>query len=594
LFFPQVSLLLGQDTPAKRRTSTIVEMRNAKDGMLLLVEQEDKDSSSEDEEDEKTGLCAWSDSVWRIVPNTSVYDAGLLQIVTICHKPQCLKTCYTLLSIAFLVLLNAYLQMSFTFRIWTMLEENTNDKRNLLFASGGGACSYASAAKYTNDVVDLQHAGTMPQNWDCGPLFPVLFSNVSWLDVNKDGYWSEDDDFDGTGRKMTAMFSNGGMIETPHLRNAFDAFMHDVKDEELLFQLRYKQNLGKQNKKFTEHWQELTANYSKIPMKWMRLEQPSINLCNNVEPHLCGSLEVRGILNTTVAAHIRAKHGRSNAWMRVDECRDTYKTCVRRFGEVYRAYSKTQREACGDTGTTLDPVASVLITRYAIPDNYDPKTNADAINSMNYKTFLLLILTVWGLAMMDELRQVNSWWFVLLFIPSSETVVEEDDDKIAVKSISNLQKFVIIVLILLPRTIVVVLMSYIGTMFLIETDDYSELILNAVGMGFLMEMDEMLFNGLASDKGKDDIDKLEKIEGKHASHVWWLDITNYALPCILVMAVLSAVSYPEFTAFYEKQGKFVMTSAYNCLCHMEGHSCVAAQIFEGHKGDLVRVPRALF
>ena len=53
--------------------------------------------------------------------------------------------------------------------------------------------------------------------------------------------------------------------------------------------------------------------------------------------------------------------------------------------------------------------------------------------------------------------------------------------------------------------------------FLLDTDDYAELILNAVGMGFLMEMDEMLFNGLASDLDKDNIDKLENVEGEHGA-----------------------------------------------------------------------------
>merc|ERR1719265_1495994 len=98
----------------------------------------------------------------------------------------------------------------------------------------------------------------------------------------------------------------------------------------------------------------------------------------------------------------------------------------------------------------------------------------------------------------------------------------------------------VVVLVLIPRTLVVILMSYIGTRFLIETDDYSELILNAVGMGFLMEMDEMIFNGLASDQGKDDIEKLQNIEGTHATTPFFLDLFNHAVPFVLVVTVLLA------------------------------------------------------
>jgi len=599
-FSPQLPLLLLLDwRPGPRvsvaRTPPIAEMKSgtAEEARALVVD-EDEDFSDEEEDSVNEGYaCGAATSVWRIVPNGSVYDAGMLHIIMLCKKPACMKTFYMILSIVFQVCLNAYLQLTFTSRIWTLLKQTEADQKGLVFASAGGACAFQPASAYTNNVFDLHYAGTSPQNWDCGPLFPVLFSNVSWLDQNGDGYWSEEDHFDETGQKYVDMFTNGGLKEVPHLRHAFDGFMEDVRDEKFLFQLRYKRNLGEQNKRFTDVWAsaKYTSNFSQIPMAWMRDEQPSIDLCNNVEPHMCGNLEVRGILNLTVDAAVKAVHGRSNAWKRVEQCREHYEGCVHKFGEIFRAYTNTQREACGEITTTLEPQSSVLVSRYSNPDNYDPKTNSDAIGTLNYQSFLLLILVVWGLCMLDELRQVLSWWMVMLFIPTGNDDVDEDDDEIKVKSISCVNKITICLLILIPRTIVAFLMSYIGTMFLIETDDYSELILNAVGMGFLMEMDEMLFNGLASDEGKDDInEKLQNIEGSHSAHPFWIDLTNYALPSVLVVGVLLAVLYPEYGAFHSKEGKIAITSAYNCLCHMEGSNCIAAQILRGE----VRVPRELF
>jgi len=558
-----------------------------------LSEEED---DSDNEEKIEGYVCGAATSTWRIVPNGSVYDAGLLHIVTLCKKPACMKTIYMILSIVFQVCFNACLQVTFATRILTVLHKSETDQESLVFASKGGACSLQPASAYANNVIDLKYVGTSPQNWDCGPLFPMLFSNVSWLDKNGDGYWSEKEEASyETAQKLVTMFAHGGVHETADvhpLRNAFEGFMDDIRNEKFLFQLERIWKHGKQNTNLIDDWAsaKYTSNFTQIPMEWMRAEQPSIDLCNNMEKHLCGNLEVRGILNRTVDAKVIARRGVSSSWKRVESCRDHAERCYHKFGEISRAYTKIQREACGEASVTYVESSSVLVTRFRNPDNYDPKTNDHAIGTLNYQTFLLLILIVWGLAMLDELRQVLSWWMVMLFIPCTGTVVEEDDDKIEVKSISRVNKFTIVVLILVPRTIVVVLMSYIGTWFLIETDDYSELILNAVGMGFLMEMDEMIFNGLASNQGKDDIEKLQNIKAEHGAHPYWLDLTEYGLPFVLVIVVLLAVLYPEVSAYTSKEGKIAIIDAYNCLCHAEGPSCIAAQILRGD----VRVPRTMF
>ena len=53
--------------------------------------------------------------------------------------------------------------------------------------------------------------GLQEKNWDCGPMYPLLFSNASFLDVNNDMYWSEADKPGDLGNTFDTEFGKDGI-----------------------------------------------------------------------------------------------------------------------------------------------------------------------------------------------------------------------------------------------------------------------------------------------------------------------------------------------------------------------------------------------
>merc|ERR1740138_1530787 len=167
----------------------------------------------------------------------------------------------------------------------------------------------------------------------------------------------------------------------------------------------------------------------------------------------------------------------------------------------------------------------------------------------------------------------------LTFIPSWEgTAVEETDTSLSVKSIGCCQKFVIFILILLPRTVIIILLAYIGTEFLILADDYGDLILNSVALGFLIEVDDMLFSAVTSGRTKARIAKTEPLEGSHSCSSCCIFLGKLPTSIPLVLLVIGMSLLQMWKAFFiGGSGKYTLSTAYQCLCHAEGPTCAQAQ-----------------
>eukprot|EP00928_Gymnodinium_smaydae_P061064 TRINITY_DN4511_c0_g1_i1.p1 TRINITY_DN4511_c0_g1~~TRINITY_DN4511_c0_g1_i1.p1 ORF type:complete len:154 (+),score=13.77 TRINITY_DN4511_c0_g1_i1:128-589(+) len=136
---------------------------------------------------------------------------------------------------------------------------------------------------------------------------------------------------------------------------------------------------------------------------------------------------------------------------------------------------------------------------------------------------------------------------------------------------------------ILPRTIVCVWLSIVGSFFLIRADDYGDLILNSVALGFLIQIDNMLFGAVVGDDSKDLLGKCEPIKIVHKT-TYVCDFLHLHLPpkvpyTIFIMGVsLGLITY----SYTHPGGKNDTGLALSCLCHAEGSTCVSAQILGGY------------
>lgn len=523
---------------------------------MKIVEQvSDEDAEFEDSDDEDETDVA--KCIWKINPTESLYDLSLLRflfLATTAPDDRPTWKIWRIFKVCVLLAFNGALQMTVVARVHVLVQNTRADRAGSVFLPTGNCHHQPSGLYSENPAVGLQE-----YNWDCGPMYPLLFANASFLDVNKDTFWSEADRPDELSKSYNAKFGKQG-----DLNRIFSEFLRDAK--ELKFETQINEKIGYEQSK------TLTRDFTSIPMKWMVDQQPISSLCNNVDPKLCGNLEVRGILQDRFPDE-------TDPSRRVRRCRQTWHWCVVHFGELFKNYKESAESVCDTVKPLWDPEAMVTINRYQRADKYSPKFDPEGILTSTYQSFLLLVLIIWWLTVMEECRVVLTWWMTILTISGGELSLTEDEEKIEVKAIPLKSKIFAVVLVLLPRTIIIIWLSFIGTDFLIIADSYGDLILNSVALGFLIEVDDMLFRGTASEADQEAIRKLQPIEGEHSCNQCFHDFVRWQTSIVLLIVVFVIPCVMAVLAYVKQYGKIDLSQAYECLCHIEGTDCIAAQLF---------------
>jgi hypothetical protein len=402
-------------------------------------------------------------------------------------------------------------------------------------------------------------------------MWPMLMSNVSIVDANHDGVWSKEDGLDELSEYYSTKFEKDG-----NLRNIFDGFMDSIQAGEFQYQKRNSLTYAQSSQR--------TDGFTRIPMEWMREQQPLIQLCNNADTNMCANFEARGILE----ARLTDTHLKNKSRHRVAACEDlTHNWCYQVFGELWRSYTEYARAACGEvTPHWITAPYYIVAHRYEAADEYNPKVDERSILSPTYVTFLLFILIIWWLIVVKEIRHVVAWWFTIWNIDSSTTLVTggtSANPEISIKAISFWNKLFIGINIVAPRTLIIAFLAWVGTDFLITADDFSELILNSVALGFLIDVDDMLFAAVVSEEDKEAISKLQDTESEATdccACTCCIEIGRHTW-ISLVIFVLSMALVQVGIAYGKEHGKADLSAAFECICHVEGPGCIAAQILGG-------------
>jgi len=299
-----------------------------------------------------------------------------------------------------------------------------------------------------------------------------------------------------------------------------------------------------------------------------------------------GNLEVRGILTPRYPKFTSPDD-------RVNACEATYKWCHQVFGELFISYSEYAGVTCDSPKPVWVPALHVNMHRYDLADKYRPDINQRAVISSTYITFLLLVLVIWWLIVIQEFRSTLAWWGVMVNISSRKTIYDdtyegENLSSVTISGISVPCKAFVMFFIVVPRTMIIVALAYIGTDFLIVADSFGDLILNSVALGFLVEIDDMLFAGVCNEDDKEHVTTLQDITARDETcfnNFVCTELSNHtSIPLILFVTVASVALLAK--AYYWPSGKEDLRMAFECICHAEGANCIAASIL----GGLNKVP----
>eukprot|EP00811_Abedinium_folium_P033050 NODE_6042_length_1710_cov_18.679722.p1 GENE.NODE_6042_length_1710_cov_18.679722~~NODE_6042_length_1710_cov_18.679722.p1 ORF type:complete len:547 (+),score=107.10 NODE_6042_length_1710_cov_18.679722:44-1642(+) len=404
--------------------------------------------------------------------------------------------------------------------------------------------------------------------FDCAPAATSLMRDVRDLDLNHDGFWGADE---------ARMFQEDATQKTGragHLEEVFLMMMDLARHGDLIHQQRHPDR---------RHFQADTHAYTLLPMQWLILEQGRLDMCTLTDMNICGNMKASGVLDKKLS-YIDVDR-------RIVECQqlqDTGGYCERVFGEKFKFYVERTQRICGTGFVLWNTTSQSMITLYEQSNKY--YLNSEGVSRMPYCSFLALVLTIWMLFMLVEVRRVVIWWLVLIRFPSNslgEPVAVQVEDQtqethllIRINAIPLVHKVWTAAFNVLPRTAIVAGLAVVGSQFLIRADNYTDLILNSVALAFLIEIDNMMFVALIGSRPKRVVDSVEPLvirqeETGNAKFDNVLHTLFYSLAVVFTVAALVANSY------LSRGGKLEFGASLDCLCQLQGEMCWGRHMLGG-------------
>lgn len=191
--------------------------------------------------------------------------------------------------------------------------------------------------------------------------------------------------------------------------------------------------------------------------------------------------------------------------------------------------------------------------------------------------FFLAVLFIWTMAVAIEIKttllRIN-WWFQLprCDIGHVTTEVSEDDSEVVIQKASLSLKLLILCTISLPKLIVAALLWLVGARWLTATTSFSDLILNAMALTFVVDVDEMIYTVcvpvfMAADTARVKLSVAGPVGDKNMRLV--KNISQSLVKCLLVLGIpLSYLLYfqqvlPGFTFDIHSHCKELLLKEYS-------------------------------
>merc|ERR1719428_1479544 len=200
-----------------------------------------------------------------------------------------------------------------------------------------------------------------------------------------------------------------------------------------------------------------------------------------------------------------------------------------------------------------------------------------------FKCFMFLVLMLWLLALVNEMREMVKLGEFTFTFPATEGDLgieveknEDGDDKYKLVGISREHRLIIGCTVLM-RTGIIIYLGVVGCTFLILETGYMDLLMNAVALAFVLEVDEILFGAIARVSTVEELEALSDLEFEtflptEGCLGWMLLKDFWAIILFPIIAYLLILCHSLFTTA-------PVLDALNCGCYQLGSQCADAQYY---------------
>lgn len=159
-----------------------------------------------------------------------------------------------------------------------------------------------------------------------------------------------------------------------------------------------------------------------------------------------------------------------------------------------------------------------------------------------------LAIIMWILTIMKEYRRCVEQALAVYHLDSKDVVrgrelVTTEDDTMQIVGLSRMKKGLALVFLSLPRLGVMFSLAVIGSIYLAQTVSLQDIVLNAVGLAFVMDADELLADVMLTERLRSVVEKVEpmtcgKISRRDSKHLPYKDMLRYFITLGLIIAAV--------------------------------------------------------
>lgn len=129
---------------------------------------------------------------------------------------------------------------------------------------------------------------------------------------------------------------------------------------------------------------------------------------------------------------------------------------------------------------------------------------------LSQPVLFVVLLSIWSSCVLIDFRETFTyfiiWWRLPhpedIGIPGAVTVKHDQDGGLVIECASRMVKFRIFSLVLVPKAIIALILWWLGARWLTATPSFENLVLNAVALAFITDLDEIIYRALAADEVK--------------------------------------------------------------------------------------------
>ena len=217
--------------------------------------------------------------------------------------------------------------------------------------------------------------------------------------------------------------------------------------------------------------------------------------------------------------------------------------------------------------------------------DYGARLSYERTQAPLFKVFLFIVLSLWFLSMVFELKGlivVFSW--IRAFpssadFPEGEDVLEEkdgDDLTYAIRGIEDSHRRQVLFLSVIRLSMLGVL-TIVGTSLLLKSPSYMNLVMDAVSLVFVLEIAGIIYCQVLRPQIRSQVESLMPMSVKMAG--WeWLNRHPALLDLVWLLSLMAVVAVVMF--FHYEYTVEPLYEALKCTCLKVGDRCHEAQAFD--------------